>query len=65
VEKELKKQLIYSTLLLLPTLWITSYLFIHSFKISINGTSYDKTYNHPFICLSLGLVGGLIIGYVT
>jgi inorganic pyrophosphatase len=65
VERSLKKQLIYSTVLLLPILWIASYLFLNNFKIMINGTNFEKHYNHPFICLSLGLIGGLIIGYVT
>jgi inorganic pyrophosphatase len=65
VERELKKQLVYSTLLLLPALWVASYIFLPAFKIEINGAKHEKTYNHPFFCLALGLVGGLIIGYAT
>lgn len=65
VERDLKKQLVYSTLLLLPVLWITSYLFMPAFRITIGDTKFTKNYNHPFLCLALGLVGGLIIGYAT
>jgi H(+)-translocating pyrophosphatase len=65
VERDLKKQLVYSTLLLLPVLWITSYLFMPDFRITIGDTKFNKNYNHPFLCLALGLVGGLIIGYAT
>lgn len=65
VERDLKKQLVYSTLLLLPALWVTSYLFMPAFRISIGDTKMDKNYNHPFLCLALGLIGGLIIGYAT
>ena len=65
VEKSLKKQLIYSTLLLLPALWMLSSWLIPQFKFPIAGTAQGKTYWDVFLCLSLGLVGGLIIGYVT
>lgn len=44
---------------------MASYLFLHTFKITIGAVTLEKDYNHPFFCLSLGLVGGLIIGYVT
>lgn len=31
----------------------------------MGGAAIDKTSSHPFLCLALGLVGGLVIGYAT
>ena len=65
VERSLKKQLIYSTVLLIPALWLAATTLIGEFKYISGGVSHTKSSMDVFLCLTLGLVGGLIIGYVT
>ena len=66
VEGSLKKQLIWSTIGLLPCLLVMSYLTFGSFKfIQNNGVEVERNPFDIFGCIGIGLVAGLIIGYVT
>lgn len=61
----MKKQLVYSTIILLPVLWFISSAYLSHFKFTINKKTESRTGGGVFLCVALGLVGGLIIGYVT
>lgn len=62
----MKKQLIYSTVLLIPLIWLISAFAFGNFTfIDNSGTKYAKTTFDVFSCITFGLVAGLIIGYVT
>lgn len=66
VTSSLKNQLIISTVLLLPSLYIGASSGFGEFKMMLNNG--EVTINHPmdvFSCIAFGLVAGLIIGYVT
>jgi inorganic pyrophosphatase len=66
VESSLKKQLIYSTVILLPLFYMMAKWLFGNFIIFLSET--DHHYKSPFdifICISIGLVAGLIIGYFT
>jgi Na+/H+-translocating membrane pyrophosphatase len=66
VESQLKKQLIYSTILLIPALYIVSKIALPSkFILMIGDHAQDNTYFDAFKCSFYGLISGLIIGYVT
>lgn len=67
VESELKKQLIFSTILLIPCLYIlTKSQFHEEFTfISNDGVAHKKLFTDIFGCVAFGLIAGLIIGYVT
>lgn len=67
VEGELKQQLILSTGVLIPCLYIIAKsAFPHPFKfISNDLTVHNKDAADVFGCTAFGLVAGLIIGYVT
>lgn len=62
----MKKQLTYSTVLLIPALYIVAYIALPSkFGIMIGEHLQENTYIDAFKCSLYGLVSGLIIGYVT
>jgi Na+/H+-translocating membrane pyrophosphatase len=62
----LKKQLIYSTVLLIPLIWIAASFAFGDFVFIDNaGIQSPKTTFDIFSCIIFGLVAGLIIGYVT
>lgn len=67
VEGQLKKQLIFSTILLLPFIYVvTKAAFPHPFKyISNDHQVHDRHSGDLFGCAAFGVVAGLIIGYVT
>jgi H+-translocating diphosphatase len=67
VEGELKKQLIWSTAVLLPCLYIIAKsAFPHPFRyISNDQAVHDRDAGDVFGCCAFGLVAGLAIGYVT
>lgn len=58
-------QLVISTLGLLPVLWIAANWYIPHFKFTMNHKVEIKSSNDIFLCVAFGLIGGLIIGYVT
>eukprot|EP00494_Astrolonche_serrata_P031544 UN31813 len=64
IEKTLKNQLLISTILMTPALYLLSYCFLPSGGFSVGGLSNVK-YWHVFICGFAGLWSGLIIGYIT
>lgn len=62
----MKKQLLYSTILLLPGLFWICYAILYEFNIIFNdGSQATKTYIDVFSCLAVGLVAGLLIGFFT
>lgn len=62
----MKYQLIVSTIGLLPCLWLLSTLTFDSFTfIDNSGTKFSRGSFDIFGCIAIGLVAGLIIGYVT
>lgn len=67
VESELKKQLVYSTIVLIPCLYILAKSsFPEEFVFISNDESHHKKiFSDVFGCVAFGLVAGLIIGYVT
>lgn len=67
VESELKKQLVYSTIVLIPCLYIlTKSSFPEEFIfISNDESNHKKIFSDIFGCVAFGLVAGLVIGYVT
>lgn len=66
VEGQLKKQLIYSTVLLIPLIWLISAMTFGDFIfISNAGEHFNKTSFDIFTCIIFGLIAGLIIGYFT
>lgn len=66
VKSALNKELIYSTLFLIPCLWwATSAIFTPFKYVEHDGVAYDKTPNDIFSCIIFGLIAGLIIGYFT
>jgi H+-translocating diphosphatase len=67
VEGELKKQLIFSTILLIPCLYILTKSEFHQefIFISNDGVAHKKLFTDIFGCVAIGLLAGLIIGYVT
>ena len=66
VESQLKRQLIYSTVLLIPALFIMAYIGLPTkFALMVGDHAQDNTYFDAFKCSLYGLVSGLIIGYVT
>ena len=66
VNSSLKNQLIISTVLLLPGIYIITSLGFSDFKMHKNdGSVNNNNAFDVFSCISFGLVAGLIIGYVT
>lgn len=66
VTSSLKNQLVISTILLVPSLLFITSVGINDFNMKHNnGNVSHHTHWHVFGCISIGLVGGLIIGYVT
>ena len=64
VETTLKWQLIISTILMTPVLWLLTYLCLpSSFTFLESGLTCQ--YYHAFYCTATGLWSGLIIGIVT
>jgi len=63
IEPSLKRQILVSTLLLTPILFIITYFFLPE-TFSIGNLSKIRNY-HIFFCLACGLWSGMIIGYVT
>lgn len=66
VTNALKNQLIVSTILLLIGLYILFWIGLADFKMIHHDSSTSiHSFNSVFLCVALGLVAGLIIGYVT
>ena len=66
VEGSLKNQLILSTIVLIPCLWLLAEISFDGFIfIANNGVESNKVPFDIFGCIAIGLVAGLIIGYVT
>jgi inorganic pyrophosphatase len=67
VEGELKKQLVYSTILLIPGLYILAKSSFSSEFIFIgnDGVPQHRIFTDIFGCISVGLIAGMIIGYAT
>lgn len=66
VNSSLKNQLIISTVLLIPGLFIIVKVCLDPFKMVHNdGTITSHMNMDVFYCICFGLVAGLIIGYVT
>jgi inorganic pyrophosphatase len=69
IEPTLKRQLLISTVLMTPVvLGLCYWLMPHSFAIGYKDTGTYKDgvlWWYPFICISLGLWSGLLIGYTT
>lgn len=68
VEEALKLQLISTTVLMIPAIYIASNMFLPS-EFSLQSTVGTKVFSlHPWeawLCVCMGAVGGLIIGLVT
>ena len=66
VEMALKTQLISTTLLMLPAVYITATILLPD-GIEINGVAVNATIKpwNAFVCVGAGAVGGLIIGLIT
>ena len=65
VERTLKYQLIFSTVLMTPVLY---YLSLHALPTSFSFNSIEGgnvTNTYAFICTAVGLWSGLVIGYFT
>jgi Na+/H+-translocating membrane pyrophosphatase len=65
VSASLKNQLILSTALLIPALFVLTYILPDFTYIHNDGTKTNHTPVHIFWCITGGLVSGMIIGYVT
>lgn len=63
----MNNQLIISTVLLTPAIFILTYFGFHGeFKMLHNNREVSHhTFFDVFLCIFCGLVAGLIIGYVT
>jgi len=64
VEKSLKQQLLVSTVLMTPTAFLLSLLFLPS-TFTLSAAKSDIKNWHAFFCVASGLWSGLIIGYFT
>jgi len=68
VEEALKIQLISTTCLMIPAIYVAAQLYLPS-EFSLQSTVGSKTFHlHPYeawLCVVMGAVGGLIIGLVT
>ena len=64
VEKVIKYQLVISTGLLIPGLFLTSFLVLPS-SFSLRAMDHSVTNIEVFICALCGLVSGFVIGVVT
>jgi len=67
VQRTLKNQLVYSTLLLVPVLFLASQLCLPSRLVGLagdNGFSFRRPYQ-AWLCTVFGLVSGLIVGLYT
>lgn len=63
VQNTLKGQLFYSTIILIPTLWLAGYICLPD---RIVGLAYtERTHWYAFYCCIFGLISGLIIGLIT
>jgi Na+/H+-translocating membrane pyrophosphatase len=66
VEPALKGQLIWSTILLVPVLWLTSYVCLPSkFAMLVGDGAVEHSYFDAYKCSLYGLLAGFIIGYFT
>lgn len=66
VHTGLKNQLIVSTILLIPALFLLIWVSFGEFRFARNtGEITNHTFMDIFLCIAFGLVAGLIIGYVT
>ena len=68
VESALKTQLISTTVLMIPAIYFAGNYFLPgSFEIAttVGNSTYEVTPLSAVICVSMGAVGGLIIGLVT
>jgi len=63
IADRLKNQLLFSTILMIPCLWLSSYLTLPQRLFGLG--NIDRTPTSAFMCTVIGIVGGLIIGYVT
>jgi len=63
VEPSLKRQLIVSTILMTPTIFLIAYGFLPPF-FSVGGKMFVKWWHIAF-CIIAGLWSGLIIGFIT
>lgn len=68
VERALKVQLISTTLLMIPAIYVAAVGFLPS-EFTLHATVGTKTFHlHPWeawLCVIMGAIGGLIIGLVT
>mmetsp|Transcript_23354 Transcript_23354/g.25874 ORF Transcript_23354/g.25874 Transcript_23354/m.25874 type:complete len:736 (+) Transcript_23354:1-2208(+) len=64
VESTLKWQLIISTVLMTPVLWVLAYFCLPQDFVFVE-SKLTCTYMHAFICTACGLWSGLLIGLVT
>jgi len=64
IEKTLKYQLLISTILMTPTLYLLSYCFLPNITENLGGTT-NVHYWHVFLAGASGLWSGLIIGVIT
>lgn len=68
VEKTLKKQLIYSTVLLLGTIYLSAYIsYPESYLLALPNVAKPVILGAwtPFLCSALGLVSGMVIAAFT
>lgn len=66
VEPSLKAQLVWSTVLLVPVLWLTSYICLPEKFIMMGGDGLvEHSYFDAYKCSLYGLLAGFIIGYFT
>ena len=63
ITRQLKSQLIISTVLLIPALYLSAQLSLPARLVGF--TVDEKTPNHAFFATALGLVSGLVIGLTT
>lgn len=64
VEKVIKYQLIISTALLIPALFLVSFFVLPS-EFTFKGIDHTVTHYEVFICALCGLISGFLIGIVT
>lgn len=64
VEKVIKYQLIISTALLIPALFLVSFFVLPS-EFTFKGIDHTVTHFEVFICALCGLISGFLIGIVT
>jgi len=64
IEKTLKNQLLFSTILMTPALYLCTYFFLPETIATLPGKDNVKSW-HVFFCGFCGLWSGLIIGYIT